>query len=164
MQEQMLEKKTQGFVLSQGTKWVRQASRVGLGVLATAVIMGGVVVQAQTAGASQPSTSVQTSETPFPKKARFGSVAPVTYDNKYEVYGGINLMTFQAGQDLPKRMNLGGGELLGTWWATPRLGVGAEWRGEWGTTPVKPNPYFNGRALVGLQMGMGADPGTSMLR
>jgi hypothetical protein len=114
--------------------------------------------QAQTASTSQaPAATVTPGQTtdPFPKKARFGSIAPVTYDNKYEFYGGINLMTFQAGQDLPKRMNLGGGEALGTWWATPRLGIGAQWRGEWGTTPVKPNPYFNGRALVGMQMAMG---------
>jgi hypothetical protein len=155
MQEQMLEKKTQGFVLSKRMKVMRQAGRIGLGVLTAAIVMGTAFAQAQTTAMSQSSTPGQTTDNPFPKKARFGSIAPVTYDNKYEVYGGINLMTFQAGQDLPKRMNLGGGELLGTWWAKPKLGVGAEWRGEWGTTPVKPNPYFNGRALVGLQMAMG---------
>jgi hypothetical protein len=156
MQEQMLAKKTQGFVLSQETKMVRPGGRIWLGVLA-ALVVGTAVAQAQTAGMSQSQTptQTQTTETPFPKKSRFGSIAPVTYDNKYEFYGGINLMTFQAGQDLPKLMNLGGGEALGTWWATPRLGIGGEWRGEWGTTPVKPNPYFNGRALVNLQMVMG---------
>jgi hypothetical protein len=47
-------------------------------------------------------------------------------------------------------MNLGGGELLGTYWLTPKWGLGAEWRGEWGTTPVKPNTVFNGRALASL--------------
>ena len=43
----------------------------------------------------------------------------MTYDNKYEVYGGLNYMNFQAGQNLPKRMNLGGGEFLGTYWLKP---------------------------------------------
>jgi hypothetical protein len=157
MQEQMLEKNRQGFVLSQETKMVRPVSRILVGALTAAVMLGAGLAQAQTASTSssqaQPQATGQT-DASFPKKARFGSIAPVTYDNKYEVYGGINLMTFQAGQDIPKRMNMGGGEVLGTWWMTPRLGLGAEWRGEWGTTPVKPNPYFNGRALVNLQMGM----------
>jgi hypothetical protein len=43
---------------------------------------------------------------------------------------------------------------MGTWWVTPRLGPTAEWRGEWGTTPVKPNIVFNGRALASLNAGM----------
>lgn len=120
-----------------------------------AVAAGAVAAQAQTANVSQSSSSSDQTPDPFAKKPRFGTRAPVTYDNKYEFYGGINLMTFQAGQDLPKLMNLAGGEALGTWWATPRLGIGAEWRGEWGTTPVKPNPYFNGRALVSMQSVMG---------
>jgi len=158
MQEQMLEKKTQGVVLSKKAKGIRSAARISLGVLAGVVLLGAWSAQAQTASTSQAPTPVpgtQNSDVPFAKKPRFGTQAPVTYDNKYEFYGGINFMNFQAGQDLPKLMNLAGGEVLGTWWATPRLGVGAEWRGEWGTTPVKPNPYFNGRALVNLQMIMG---------
>jgi hypothetical protein len=159
MQEQMLEKKTQEFVLPEETKGTYRAGRQGwLGLLAIAVLA--VSARAQTItpppqSSSQTPTETQAPAQPSVKKGRFGAIVPVTYDNKYEIYGGINLMTFQAGQDLPKRMNLGGGELLGTWWMTPRLGIGGEWRGEWGTTPVKPNPYFNGRALVGLQMGMG---------
>jgi hypothetical protein len=158
MQEQMLEKKTQGVVLSVTAKRTGWMGRMGMGVLAVAVAMGTVAAQAQTASSSQStSTSLTPGQTndPFPKKPRFGTSAPVTYDNKYEFYGGINLMTFQAGQDLPKRMNMAGGEALGTWWMTPRLGLGGEWRGEWGTTPVKPNPYFNGRALASMQMVMG---------
>jgi hypothetical protein len=160
-QEQMLEKKTQEFPLPKNIKQVqRHGRRAWLGVLTAAVLIGSAAAQTTPAPAqssSQTATQTTTPETPTPslKKGRFGAVVPVTYDNKYEVYGGINLMTFQAGQDLPKRMNLGGGELLGTYWLKPKLGLGAEWRGEWGTTPIKPNPYFNGRALADLQMVMG---------
>ena len=84
---------------------------------------------------------------------KLGPAAPVTYANKWEIYGGINLMTFQAGQALPKRMNLGGAEILGTYWVTKRIGVGAEYRGEAGTTPVLANPYTT-RPLVYMNMGL----------
>ncbi len=91
------------------------------------------------------------------QNGKIGPAAPVTYDNKYEVYGGINFMNFQAGQNLPKRMNLGGGEVSFTYW-TPvsRLGVTADYRGEAGTTPVNPSPAsFNpSRQLVYMNMGM----------
>lgn len=163
MQEQMLETKRQGFLLSKATQvFERRGRRVWPGVLMAAVLATGVAAaQGQSSrvspGGQASSSQVQSPDAPSTtlKKTRFGMTVPVTYDNKYEIYGGINLMTFQAGQDLPKRMNLAGGELLGTYWLTPRLGLGAEWRGEWGTTPVKPNPYYNQRALVNLQMGMG---------
>ena len=46
--------------------------------------------------------------------------APVTYDNKYEIYGGDQLHELHGGQELPKRMNMGGGEVLGTYWLKPR--------------------------------------------
>src|SRR5882757_1850151 len=84
---------------------------------------------------------------------KLGPAAPVSYDNKYELYGGINFMNFQAGQALPKRMNLGGGEFLGTYWLTKKWGVAADYRGEAGTTPVLANPYTT-RPLVYMNMGM----------
>jgi len=73
---------------------------------------------------------------------------PVTYDNKYEIYGGIALETFQAGQNLPKRMNLGGIEVTGTYWATHKLGVAADFRGQAGTTPVFANPYTSSPLVI----------------
>lgn len=86
-------------------------------------------------------------------QGKLAAAPPVTYDNRYEIYGGINLQNFQAGQNLPKRMNLGGVEALGTYWLTHKLGVGAEFRGEAGTTPVFANPYTS-RPLVVLYEGM----------
>ena len=72
------------------------------------------------------------------------ALAPTaTYDNRYEVYGGINFENFQAGQNLPKRMNFAGAEAEGTYWLRDRLGATADYRFEGGTTPVLPNNYFN---------------------
>ena len=73
-----------------------------------------------------------------------------TYDNRWEVYGGLNFMNGQAGQALPKRYNMGGGELMGTYWlgnaTVKKLGVIADYRIGAGTTPVL-SPYYN-RVLV----------------
>src|ERR1039457_5187404 len=59
-------------------------------------------------------------------QTRIGPAPPITYDNKYEVYGGLNYMNFMAGEELPKRMNLGGAEIGGTWWMTPNWGIVGE--------------------------------------
>jgi hypothetical protein len=85
---------------------------------------------------------------------KLGPGAPVTYNNRYELYGSLNFMNFQAGQNLPKRMNLGGGEIEGTYWLTHHLGLALEYRGEAGTTPVFPSPYGISRPLVYMNMGL----------
>ena len=83
-------------------------------------------------------------------QTKLGQAPPVTYDNKYEIYGGLNYMNFKAGENLPERMNLGGGEIEGTWWLTPKWGAAAEYRGEAGTTQVYPiaSTYGIHRPLV----------------
>jgi hypothetical protein len=87
-------------------------------------------------------------------QTKLGPAAPVTYDNKYEVYGGLNFMNFMAGQDLTRRVDFGGGELEGTYWVTPKWGASAEYRGEAGTSPVLPNAGIYGihRPLVYMNM------------
>jgi len=87
-------------------------------------------------------------------QTKLGPAAPVTYDNKYEVYGGLNFMNFMAGQELTRRMDFGGGELEGTYWLTPKWGASAEYRGEAGTTPALPNAGIYGihRPLVYMNM------------
>ncbi len=70
-----------------------------------------------------------------------------TYDNKYEVYGGLNFMNGQAGQNLPKRYNMGGAEGMFTYWLGNHLGIAADYRWGGGTTPIFPNPYYS-RVLV----------------
>ena len=94
-------------------------------------------------------------------QSKIGPPAPVTYDNRYEVYGGLSFMNFQAGQNLPKRMNMGGAEISLTYWLTNRLGLTGDYRGEAGTTPVfpsapiPPNKSYIDRPLVYMNMGMG---------
>ena len=85
---------------------------------------------------------------------------PVTYTQKYEVYGGINYMNGQAGQNLPKRYNMAGGEAMATWWLTPKWGVAGDYRWEGGTTPVLPaaqatSPRVQTRPFVSQSIYMG---------
>jgi hypothetical protein len=68
------------------------------------------------------------------------------YDNRWEIYGGVTFMNGQAGQNTPVRYNMGGGEAMGTYWLTRKLGVAADYRFGAGTTPVI-SPYYN-RVLV----------------
>ncbi len=114
------------------TKKIAMAAVLATGVL---TMVGGTNAQAQT---------------------KLGPAAPVTYDNKYEVYGGLNYMNFQAGQNLPKRMSFGGGEFEGTYWLTGRWGLAVEYRGEAGTTQVFPNSNDYGfhHPLVYMNMGL----------
>jgi hypothetical protein len=86
---------------------------------------------------------------------KLGPADPVTYANKYEFYGGVNFMNFQAGQALPKRMNLGGAEVLGTYWLpgdhwyTRNIGVGVDYRFDAGTTPVFANSGITAPNAIG---------------
>jgi hypothetical protein len=65
------------------------------------------------------------------------------YDNRWEVYGGLNFMNGQAGQNAPfRRYNMGGAEVMGTYWWTKKLGIAADYRFGAGTTPVV-SPYYN---------------------
>jgi hypothetical protein len=89
-----------------------------------------------------------------PMQARETALAPYVgakYDNRWEVYGGLNLMNGQAGQDLPRRYNMGGGEAMATYWLggpstgnriLRNLGVAGDYRFGAGTTPVI-SPYYN---------------------
>ncbi len=90
---------------------------------------------------------------PASAQNKLSPAAHATYDNRYEVYGGINFMNFQAGQNLPKRMNFAGAEAMGTYWLTDHLGVAADYRFEGGTTPVFANPIYN-RVAVFQNIGM----------
>jgi hypothetical protein len=110
--------------------------------------------QGQTASTSASTTT----QTPTTLSSKIGPQAPIKYDNKYEAYVGLSFMNFQAGQALPKRMNMGGGEASFTYWMTKNLGLTADYRGEAGTTPVFPQantyPYFIVRPVVYMNMGL----------
>jgi hypothetical protein len=117
----------------EGSSWATQTRLAMLLAVSGMALAGGIAAHAQT---------------------KLGPVAPVTYANRWEVYGGLNFMNFQAGQNLPKRMNLGGGEIEGTYWLTPKIGLAADYRGEAGTTPVDANPININRPLVYMNMGL----------
>ncbi len=90
----------------------------------------------------------------------FKPAEPVTYTQKYEVFGGFNFLNGQAGQNVPKRYNMGGGEVMFTDWLTPKFGVAGDVRYDAGTTPVLPaaqstNPPVQVRPLVSQFIGMG---------
>lgn len=94
------------------------------------------------------------------QKGVFKPPEPVTYTERYEIYGAGNFMNGQAGQSLPKRYNMGGGEVMGTYWLTPKYGAAADFRYVVGSTPVLPggqatNPRVQTRPYVTQAVGMG---------
>jgi hypothetical protein len=130
--------------------------------LALGVILATTTGFAASALAQTPDTPSTSAQTGKPPVAAPGTVAvsaataaalqPYTgpkYDNRWEIYGGINLMNGQAGQNLPKRYNMGGAEVMGTYWLgdgksgpLSRLGIALDGRFGAGTTPVL-SPYYN---------------------
>jgi hypothetical protein len=150
----MLRLKTIGEARTAGAR--RTGNRAVTGILAGGLLMAGAAQ-----GLAQGTVSSSQTQTTVPiTSSKIGPAAPVTYDNKYEIYGGLNFMNFQAGQNLPNRMNLGGGELLGTYWLpgdhwfTKNIGLGADYRIDAGTTPVFANAFVNNRPLVYMHIGM----------
>lgn len=139
----MLRLMTTGAPTARNQSQARNAKRFRIAGWKTNALLFGAVLSAGAALANA-------------QNGKIGPAAPVSYDNKYEAYGGINFMNFKAGQNLPKRMNLGGLELSATDWIRPRLGITADYRFEGGTTPVFPSPgSFNpSRDVVFLNIGM----------
>lgn len=119
--------------------------------------------------AQAPASSSSSSQTAKPPVAAPGTVAVTaataaalapytgpTYDNRWEVYGGLNFMNGQAGQNLPKRYNMGGAEVMATYWLSngkggplTRFGIAVDGRFGAGTTPVI-SPYYN--RVVAMQV------------
>lgn len=112
--------------------------RAGL-ALVVALTLGSAGARPLGAQVAAPGTKpIQAPVQSTPLKAPSGP----RYDNKWEVYGGLNFMNGQAGQDLQHRYNMGGGEAMATYWLTNRLGVAGDYRFGAGTTPVL-SPYYN---------------------
>jgi len=72
-----------------------------------------------------------------------------TYDNRWEIYGGLLFMNGQAGQNTPVRFNMGGAEGMATYWLgnghggpVSKLGIAVDGRFGAGTTPVI-SPFYN---------------------
>src|ERR1700755_3607683 len=103
MRRRMLRLKTSDAWKLTGAR--RTGRRALFGVLATGLLITGSTMSR--AQATSSSATAPTQNTVPIANTKIALAAPVTYDNKYEFYVGINFMNFQAGQSLPKRMNLG---------------------------------------------------------
>jgi hypothetical protein len=134
--------------LHSATRMVACATTFGLSLsLTVAGSVGTLTASAQTPGPAAPGTQ-SSSQTQAPtaapgtvavSRATAAALAPYTgpkYDNRWEIYGGLNFMNGQAGQNVPVRYNMGGAEVMGTYWLTGHLGVAADERFDAGTTPV----------------------------
>lgn len=102
----------------------------------------------QSSGQNAPGTA------PIRTQSTAAELAPgkgPSYENRWDVYGGLAFMNGQAGQVLLKRFNMGGGEAQFTYWMPNhldnRLGFTGLYRFGAGTTPVLPNSTYN-RPLV----------------
>jgi hypothetical protein len=179
----MLRLKTIGEVRTTGAR--KTGNRAATGILVAGLLMAGAAQGLAQDSAEEPQTAqTQTAQTQTKvpvTSSKIGPAAPVTYDNKYEAYGALNFQNFQAGQALPKRMNLGGGEVMFTYWlpGTTRflrnVGLAADYRFDAGTTPVfansgitSPNAIggtgINNRPLVYMNTFMGGAQYRSKLR
>ena len=107
---------------------------------------------------SAPQTAQSAPKLPTVSADAFKPPTPVTYTQRYEIYGGFSFLNGQAGQVLPKRYNMGGGEGMFTYWVTPKWGAAGDVRWEAGTTPVQPAGQLinvQTRPLVYQAIGMG---------
>lgn len=109
---------------------------------------------AQTAGSSSSQTPTVAAPGTAPMRSRstaqqINPLRLAQYNDRFEIYAGLSFMNGQAGQNLPKRYNLGGGEVMGTYWLGSHLGVAGDYRFEAGTSDLIPTPPLaNTRALV----------------
>lgn len=68
-------------------------------------------------------------------------LANVRYDNKYDVSVGMAYAHMKAGPNLLQGANLGGIDLMGSYWFSKRWAVEGSVRGYLGTSGAAPNPY-----------------------
>jgi hypothetical protein len=154
--------------LDSATRKVARATTLSLafGLVGGVALTGIAAAQTQTPAqtpaqtptqtpADSQSSSSQTQATAAPgtvavSKATAAALTAYTgpkYDNRWEIYGGVNFMNGQAGQNTPVRYNMGGGEAMGTYWLTSKLGVAADYRFGAGTTPVI-SPFYNRVVII----------------
>jgi hypothetical protein len=101
---------------------------------------------------SQSGTTAAPGTAPMQSRTVAQALAPTkvtTYDERWDLFAGLSFMNGQAGQNLPKRYNMGGGEVMGTYWLTPKVGVTGDYRFEAGDTDLlQQAPLANTRAAI----------------
>ncbi len=104
-----------------------------------------------------------------PVVAPNSTLSGVTYNNRYEVYGGAAYTHFDAGPSLLQGANLGGLDIQGSYFFTHKWAADGNVRAYYGTSGAIPNPYgINGPAvseysiLAGPQYRLVANPHASI--
>ena len=150
------------------TRKMLQPMKMTLPAMCRAALASALIVTAAFAVTWGPSANAQVAApgTAPVQLSTAKALAPGTgpsYTNRWEIYGGLLYANGQAGQNLPKHFNAGGGEVEGTYWLggpgegylRSHLGVSADVRFDAGTTPLSPNQYNLNRVLVQQYMGGG---------
>lgn len=139
------------MMLSETRFALPRALRPAAVVCSLALLPVGLMAQSSSSSSSQ-TGSAAPGTAPIRSRATINRINPTrvpTYDERFEVYGGLSLMNGQAGQNLPKRYNLGGGEGMATYWLGSHLGAAVDYRFEAGTTDLLQTAALpNTRALV----------------
>jgi hypothetical protein len=76
-----------------------------------------------------------------PVVAPNNTLSGVTYNSRYEVYGGVAYTHFDAGPSLQEGANLGGLDLQAAYFFTHKWAAVANLRGYYGTSGTVPNAY-----------------------
>jgi hypothetical protein len=76
-------------------------------------------------------------------------LAGLKYDNRYDLYVGLGYARLVPGETLLVGASLGGFDMQGTRWLTPRLGAMANLRGYYGDSANTALGVFSGRQNVG---------------
>jgi hypothetical protein len=141
----------------------KKTSVSAAGLLALALAVHAIPASAQSSSSSQaPAVAAPGTIAITPQNAA-ALAAPYTgpkYTNRWEIYGGLTFMNGQAGQNTPVRYNMGGGEVMGTYWLGDRhhgikskLGLIADYRFGAGTTPVISTYYSRVLIMQSIQTG-----------
>lgn len=131
-------------------------------VAVTGMLLGVAGAQARQSSSSSSSSTTTTQSVAAPGTAPMAprATAPLeaytgpTYTNRWQVFGGLLYMNGQAGQSLPDRFNMGGAELMGTYWLGSRpvktWGIVGDYRFGAGTSQTLPQAKLAGldRTLV----------------
>ncbi len=77
-----------------------------------------------------------------PVVAANNTLSGVSYNNRYEIYGGLAYTHFDAGPSLLQGSNLGGVDVEGAYFLTRKWAADASVRGYYGTSGATPNDFY----------------------
>ena len=129
------------------TDLLNRAARLSARVARCTAVAGALLLAFEASTPAQTSSSSSGAQTTVaapgtvpiqPRASRPGVYTGPKYDNRWEAYGGLLYMNGQAGQDLPRKYSMGGGEAMATYWlgsdAVKHWGVAVDYRFGAGTS------------------------------